>query len=439
MKKITFFLCLMAALFMSVNVVPSHAAEVDVLINKLVEKGILSRDEAQLLLKDMQKEGERQEITVKETAEKVAKETAEKTVKKEAASGKFASVPKWVNRIHFKGDFRLRYQYQNIYLSHDQGDADRGRGRYRWRLGAIADVTKDKKWQVGFGLSSGDGDPRSTNQTFTNSFQKFGVKINYAYAQYKPVKWLTAIAGQMKNPIYRVQDLMWDTDITPQGVAVPVKYWWNKDAYFFVTPALFVLQEFKSNDYDDPWMFVLQGGVGANIGSMWAKGGISWYNNSKIKGNILEWSSDSNTRNADGEYIYNYSSIALDAEYGFKFDAYIQHLAFFGQFVSSDADSDKTGWLGGFRFGQKVKEFADWELRYSYRYLEKDAVLDVLPDSDFYGGKTNAKGHEVRLNFGLAKHVVFSIDYYNTRKIDYDPGKTDEPEDLLQVDFNFKF
>jgi len=439
MKTITFFLCLMAALFLSVNVVPSHAGEVDVLINKLVEKGILNQQEAELLLKDMQKEGARQDITVKETAEKVAKETAEKTVKKEAASGKWASVPKWVNRIHFKGDFRLRYQYQNKYLSHDQGDADRGRGRYRWRLGAVADVTKDKKWQVGFGLSSGSGDPRSTNQTFTNSFEKFGVKINYAYAQYKPVKWLKAIGGQMKNPLYRAKDLMWDSDITPQGVAVPVKYWWSEDAYFFVTPALFVLNEFKSNDMDDPWMFVLQGGAGANIGSMWAKGGISWYNNSKIKGNILEWSSDSNTRNADGEYIYNYSSIALDGEYGFKFDSYIQLLRLFGQFVSSDADSDSKGWLVGFNFGRKVKKFADWQFKYNYRYLEKDAVLDVLPDSDFYGGKTNAKGHEVVLNFGLAKHVLFSIDYYNTRKIDYAEGKTDQPEDVLQVDFNFKF
>jgi hypothetical protein len=200
-----------------------------------------------------------------------------------------------------------------------------------------------------------------------------------------------------------------------------------------------VLDEYKSNDYDDPWMFVLQGGVGANIGTMWAKGGLSWYANQKIKGNILEWSSHSNTRNADGEYIYNYSSFALDAEYGFKFDAYIQHLAFFGQFVSSDADSDYNGWLAGFRFGQKVKEFGDWELRYSYRYLEKDAVLDVLPDSDFYGGRTNAEGSEVRLNFGLAKHVVFSLDYYNTRTIDPAQGKTDEPENLLQVDFNFKF
>ncbi len=439
MKKITFFLCLVAALFMSVNVVPSHAGEVDVLINKLVEKGILTRQEAELLLKDMQKEGQRQETAVKETAEKVAKETAEKTVKKEAASGKWASVPKWVNRIHFKGDFRLRYQYQNKYLKFDQGDQDRGRGRYRWRLGAIADVTKDKKWRVGFGLSSGTGDPRSTNQTFTNSFEKFGVRIDYAYAQYKPFEWLTAIGGQMKNPLYRVQDLMWDTDITPQGVAVPVKYWWSDDAYFFVTPALFVLNEFKSQDMDDPWMFVLQGGAGANIGSMWAKGGISWYQNSKIKGNILKWSSESNTRNADGEYIYNYNSIALDVIYGFKFDSYIKHLAFFGQYVRSTADDKNNAWLAGFRFGRSVKKFADWELRYSYRYLQRDSILDILPDSDAYGGKTNAKGHEVRLNFGLAKKVVFSIDYYNMRKIDYAPGKDDDPEDVLQVDFNFKF
>lgn len=425
MKKFTPIVFLMSALLFNFGVVASHASEVDVLINKLVEKGLLNQTEASQLIKEMQKEGARQE-------------TAEKTVKNEAANNKWASVPEWVNRIHFKGDFRLRYQYED--KEHSDGtETSRDRGRYRWRFGAVADVTKDKKWQVGFGLSSGTGDPRSTNQTFSNSFEKFGVKINYAYAQYKPFDWLTAIGGQMKNPIYRVQDLMWDTDITPQGVAVPLKYWWNKDGYVFFTPALFVLQEFKSNDYDDPWMLVFQGGAGGNFSNMWAKGGVSWYNNQKIKGNILEWSSGSNTRNADGEYIYNYSSIALDAEYGFKFDAYIQHLAFFGQFVSSDADNDNTGWLGGVRFGQKVKKFADWELRYSYRYLEKDAVLDVLPDSDFYGGKTNAKGHEVRLNFGLAKHVVFSIDYYNTRKIDYDPGKTDEHENLLQCDFNFKF
>ena len=438
MKKIALILCMMCALIFNMDMASSHASEVDVLINKLVEKGILSQQEAGQLLNEMQKEGARQETTVKETAEKVAKETAQKTVKNESKS--WAKLPKWVNRIHFKGDFRLRYQYQDK-KSSDGTQTDRNRGRYRWRLGAVADVTEDKKWQVGFRLSSGEGDPRSTNQTFASSFEKPGVRIDQAYAKYQPFKWLTAVAGQMKNPLYCVQDLMWDTDITPQGVAVPIKYWWDKNGYFFLNPALFVLDEFKAKD-EDPIMFVLQPGVGMNINkSMWFKGAFSWYYNKDIKGNNLKWSSESNSRDANGNYIYNYSSIGLDGEFGFLFDGPIrmQHFAVFGQFVKSDADNDNTAWLGGLRFGCPVKKLLDWEVRYSYRRLEKDSVLDILPDSDFYSGKTNSKGHEVRFNFGLAKGVVFALDYYRTEKIEYAPGKTAEPENLLQVDFNFKF
>ena len=57
MKKTTLFLCLMAALFFNVSTAPSYAAEVDVLINKLVEKGILSQQEAELLLKEIGETG----------------------------------------------------------------------------------------------------------------------------------------------------------------------------------------------------------------------------------------------------------------------------------------------------------------------------------------------------------------------------------------------
>jgi len=438
MKNTALIVCLLGVFFFSLGMPASHASEVDVLINKLVEKGILNQQEAGQLLNEMQKEGARQQTTVKETAEEVAKETAEKTVKQESKT--WAKLPDWINRIHFNGDFRLRYQYQNIEKSNGV-DQDRNRGRYRWRFGAVGDVTEDKKWQVGFGLSSGDGDPRSTNQTFASSFEKPEVRINLAYAKYEPFNWLTAVAGQMKNPLYNVQDLIWDTDITPQGVAVPMKYSWKKDGYFFITPALFVLDEFKSTG-DDAYMFVLQPGVGMNINeSMWFKAAFSWYYNNDIKGNNLKWSSGSNSRDNKGNYIYEYSSIALDGEFGFLFDGPIRmkHFALFGQFVKSDADNDNIGWLGGFRFGCPVKNLLDWEIRYSYRRLEKDSVLDILPDSDFYGGKTNSQGHEVRLNVGLAKNVVFSVDYYRTEMIDYAVGKTSEPEDLVQVDVNFKF
>ncbi len=438
MKKITLVACLMVVLLFNFGMPSSHAAEVDVLINKLVEKGLLNQKEAEQLMKEMQKEGARQETTVKETAEKVAKETAEKTVKKEAASGKFAGVPKWVNRIHFKGDFRLRYQYQDLEKS-DGVETNRNRGRYRWRFGAIADVTQDKQWQVGFGLCSGSGDPRSTNQTFTNSFETPDARIDYAYGQYQPFEQWKIIGGQMKNPIYKTKDLVWDSDIRPQGGTAPFTYKVNDMFGFFVTPALFVLSEFKSEE-ETATMFVLQPGITLNpTDGISIKLAGSWYYNNEVKGNQFEYSSGSNSTNVDGDLLYNYSSIGFDGEVGFKFSGYFQKLAVFGEYINSDADSNDTGWLAGVKFGRSVKKFGDWEFKYNYRYLERDAVLDFLPDSDFYDGKTNAKGHEVELKFGLAKHVWLDLDYYYAKKIDFDPGKTDEPSNLFQFDVNFKF
>ena len=41
MKKITLIVCLMGTLLFTFGIVPSNASKVDVLINKLVEKGLL--------------------------------------------------------------------------------------------------------------------------------------------------------------------------------------------------------------------------------------------------------------------------------------------------------------------------------------------------------------------------------------------------------------
>lgn len=438
MKKITLIVCLMAALLFNFGIVPSQASEVDVLINKLVEKGLLSQEEAGQLLNEMQKEGARQETMVRETAEKVANETAKKAVKKESET--WAKIPKWVEKIQIKGDFRLRYQYQDKDLN-DGTTFKRNRGRYRYRLYVKYPILDNLN--VGFSLASGTGDPRSTNQTFTNSFEVPRINLYTAYVQYKPIEQVKIIGGQFKNPVYFAskQDLTWDTDVRPQGIAAPIKgYFIPKKGYWFVTPAWYILNEFKAKE-ETASMGILQAGIGWDVTDhFWFKFAPGYFHNWNVKGNDFDWSSNSNTRNADGDLIYEYNSFTLDGEFGWqKLPGYIKLVNLFGQFISSDADSDNIGWLAGIRFGRQLKKLWDWQFRYSYRQLEKDAWLDFLPDSDFYGGKTNAEGHEVRFNLALNKHVVFAIDYYNTRKIDYAPGETSEPENLLQVDMNFKF
>ena len=69
------------------------------------------------------------------------------------------------------------------------------------------------------------------------------------------------------------------------------------------------------------------------------------------------------------------------------------------------------------------------------RRIEKDAWLDIFPDSDFYRGTTNALGHEGIFTFGLTKNVNLSLDYYNTRRV----RGTENTEHLFQADLNLRF
>ncbi|MBL7203090.1 MAG: putative porin [Desulfobacteraceae bacterium] len=416
---------------------PVLAGEVDVLIEKLVEKGILSEPEAKQLLEEIQKERVKQKDTVKEVATEAAKETAKKTAKEETKTA-WSKIPKWVQRIKFKGDFRLRYQGEDKKL--DNGSTyHRSRGRYRFRIGASAKVTDHFK--VGFGLKTGGGNPRSANVTFTNGFESPEIRMDYAYVQYTPIKQLSLIGGQFKNPIWEPKrDLIWDGDIRPQGVAAVFKHWINPKFNVFTNSAFLILNDYKG-DVKIPNMFVLQPGIGFKPSdNSWLKVAGTWYLNNNVEGNQFKYSSHTNTTNADGNLIYNYTSLAAAAEVGIDhLPGPIPVVVVFGEVIKSDADNNNVGWIAGLRFGHYVKKFGDWQLRYNYRNLERDAWLDFLPDSDFYGGKTNAKGHNARLDFGLAKNVLFGLEYYYSEKIDYSPGATSEPENLLQVDLYLKF
>ena len=63
------------------------------------------------------------------------------------------------NRVHFKGDLRLRYE------SIERDDADNTyRNRYRLRLGVKIDLLDNLHFDVG--MRSGFGNPTSGNQTF---------------------------------------------------------------------------------------------------------------------------------------------------------------------------------------------------------------------------------------------------------------------------------
>jgi len=99
------------------------------------------------------------------------------------------------------------------------------------------------------------------------------------------------------------------------------------------------------------------------------------------------------------------------------------------------ADSLNTGWLLGVRVG-KAKKPGSWEFRYNYREIEKDAVFGTFADSDFRGGGTDAKGHEVGGALQLADNTAFKATYF-INKIGLDAAESDF--NRLQIDLQLKF
>lgn len=396
----------------------SHANEIETLLNKLVEKGVLTGAEAQAVLVETREE-ERKKI----------------------AQVKHDILPEWIQKTKLTGDFRLREQYEKR-----DGDEERWRTRFRLRLGLETQVAD--KFKVGFGIASGSSDPRSTNQTIQDTFSHKGITIDLAYGQYNPTKWLTLVGGKFKNPLFSPADLIWDTDINPEGGAAQFNYNVCDSLGLFTNVGFFILDERNTEtkppakNRQDPLMYVVQPGFewkfrDADLKDLVKlKTSVAYYGFSQVKDNVMDSSSKTNTLINKG-LKYDYDAFVMDAQLGFTPpDFIVPYAGVVGQFVyNPDPKKGNKGWLIGGKFGaEKVKEKGQWQLGYNYRRLGKDAVFDCLPDSDFFGGATDVRGHEATFEYGICKNVSLALDYYDTRQL-----HGDKNEHLLQLDWNLKF
>ncbi len=435
MKKIC--LIVLAAIALSVFAIgPSWAGSVDKLIDKLVEKQILTRQEAKELVEQMQAEE--------------AKEAKEKKEVAAASTSTAFSMPDWVANTKVTGDVRVRHETSDTVGDTDSTNPkkaipDRNRERVRLRLGVQTKI--NEQWDIGFGLASGSSDPRSNDQTLEDTFSAKDIKLSYAYAQYTPAKWARIMAGKFKNPIWNTNDLIWDPDINPEGAALALKYEAVKNVELFANVCGFTLEEF-SGKANDPYMIAVQPGVNFKLpGSMYLKAAGTYYNFNYVDGN--DWtknggwglgnSKKSNSQDAAGNWLYDYDSFVGDAEFGItKIPGPIPYASVYGQYVHAIGPRENNdGWLAGLKLGNKdIKDFGDWQVSYNYRRLEKDAWADFLADSNAYNGNTNIKGHKIYTSFGIYKNVSLGLNYFNFEHIQ---RTYDDTQTVLQADLNVKF
>ncbi|MFH0754482.1 MAG: putative porin [Candidatus Omnitrophota bacterium] len=415
-------LVMVAAL--SLAIPSARAGEVDLLIQKLVDKGVLSP-------------GEGQEILV-ETKEEI---------KKQNVRGTNESIPSWVQTVKLKGDMRLRHE-----LDQNKGLHNDNRTRIRMRLGVEA--KPNDQMTVGIGLATGKlSDPRSTNVTLgQNSGSKNtpnswkDITLDYAYAQYKPVNGLTLTGGKIKNPVWQPNDLLWDGDINPDGIAAQISYGLLSNVDVFMNNMLMILTEDRLAKDAEPYMVAIQPGIKWGItDNVNLKLAAAYYNFSGVQERSSFVGQSTNSLDASSKYMYNYNSINPSIELGVKepLGGLVPYFGMFGDYVQNlslpSGVSGRSGYDYGIKFGaEKVKGSGQWQAKLSYDTLGKDAFLDIFPDSDRYSGKTNMNSYEASLEYGIGKNTSLGLDYYWSESRTKTNGTT-SPAQVLQFDWNLKF
>ncbi|HOM76866.1 MAG TPA: putative porin [Anaerohalosphaeraceae bacterium] len=407
--------------------------------------GIAAADEVSELRKQMEQQYEQmQQMQNKLNELEAAQKQQSMTVAKLEETGG-TSLPetlKWLEKIKLYGDFRYRYE-----MVDEDGSDNRNRNRIRARLGLTAKINDEI--DTGFRLATSElwgddedsGDPVSTNQTLDDAFSKKSIWLDLAYFNWHPagIQGFNVIGGKMENPFYRVggNQLIFDSDLTPEGIAFQYTHGWTEQTSWFVNGGGFYVDEVKSGA--DTSLWGVQGGIKHTFqDKSYLVGGGSLYCFGNIQGHgafVTVNGSDKFFGNSKsgGLYINDYDLTELFGEYGFKLAD--TPTAVFANYVKNTvaAGSENAGWLIGTKYG-KCKDPGSWELSYDYRDLKADAVVGAFSDSDFIGGGTDGKGHRFSAVYQLAKNTQAGLTYFLNEK-----GHDDHDYNRLQLDLMFKF
>lgn len=416
-----------AALLVSVPVSARADSEVDILLKKLVEKGVLTGEEA----------GEiRGEIA--ET-----KDVRNKQVAKEILPDNWA----------WKGDIRLRNEYR------DQSGESRenfNRQRIRVRLGGEGKVNGEEL-KAGFRIATGEAtNPRSTNQTLDDTFSKKSVFLDLAYLAYAPelpVGRAAITGGLFESPFWAPSpsQIVFDSDLSFAGGALKYAYDFGAPATasLFTTLGAFpvdsdgiggrtvTMYSAQTGMVLTPWIGELESPEHQKNFKL--TGALAYHDLSNVvDGGALVVNTPTTAGASNSAFAEDFDLLNANVEVGTVIGGY--PMSAYYDFVNNfAAPGDKHGFNTGIKVGKAKNPWSlkdGWEAGVFFQRLEMDAAFDGFTDSDFNGGGTNNEGFAYWLTLAVLKNTTFGMKVLDAQTIQ-DPPKVDTM--TVQWDLATKF
>jgi polyhydroxyalkanoate synthesis regulator phasin len=502
------------------------------LLQGLVQRGILTQEDAQKMVADAQSRAQT-EVAAQRAQEKaeegavrvtyvpetvkdeiqaaVAKDVAPVVVDdvvaraKDEGWGVPGALPQWVRnldintllRVRGEGDYFDDQNAQNTYLNFNAinkaggiGKAgpdallntteDRARLRARLRVDIKADVAPHVTAR--FGVSTGNfSDPVSMNETLGNYDQKLNFGVHNASIEWKTwnerqTRSFDLYAGRFDNPFLH-SNLIWDEDLAFEGLAGTIGFdvFRRRDVSFdrgvWLTLGAFPVDEVELTQ-SDKWLYAGQIGLALPIADSSAF---------RLAGAYYQFRNMTGLRNAPDSKLNDYTAplllskgntlfdirndldpstnlFALAADYAlanvtaqFDFGAfgknrvqltldYVENRGFDAAEVEARIGQPVTARTRGrqaeLSIGrERVREAHEWRAFATYRYVQRDAMLDAFTDSDFALGGTDSQGYIIGFELGLARNTWLTTRWYSSNEIDGPPLGID----VFMLDWNTRF
>ncbi|ARB27910.1 putative porin [Pseudomonas tolaasii] len=418
---------------------PASAAVDAKLLDMLKANGQITAaqyTELQAELAKDQKEKQIAQQAQQETNEQIAA-TAKKTTELSSFDQKLA----WAAKTQFKGDVRFRQETVKIQGESNNGGRDKDRQRIRARLGAYTEINSQVDTGIRIATGSSD-DARSTNQDQDNYFDKKSIWLDLGYIDYHPdqIKNLHVIGGKMLQPWVNMGDVIWDSDINPEGLALTYKYPLGSSAELFGSIGNYNL---KDNVDGDGVQF--RHDLRLTSGQLGTRFSVTDNLKMTLGGSVYAYQNDKDSRCTTTTTPCALAVNGNSADNQFRlYEGFAQAdigglavpLAFYGQYVkNNDAVTDQdTAWL----VGAKSKVFG-FNLDYNYRDIQRNAVVGAFTDSDFANGTTGSRGHKMKVSYDIDKNFALGATYFLT-KADYaSRTQRDANTNTLQLDAEAKF
>jgi hypothetical protein len=425
MKQVSRFLSLFLAAALCLGVSPAFASEMDILLDKLVEKEVLTSQEAREIRGEVKAEVRKQAQARKQEVKEEVRQQVAQAAPASSAGGK--ELPAWIRNSQFFGDIRVRYegQFKNYTV-------DRNRERVRLRLGFKTKPVE--RLEVGVRLASG------------GTFVRKPFDIDQAYAKWTPKDYVALTAGKMANPFQKT-DIIWDGDVTPEGATLQVTLPRDTDWPImpFLTVGAFRVDEL-SGDNGDPGLLAVQWGAKTAVPGTedwsWTPS-VAFYDFTGISSKTatsITAAPGGNTLLFNGAFRDDYDVLNFISKLKIPSLPVLEKpITLVSDYtVNTAANDDGVAWQTGFELGKVTEKFGSWKALYYFKRLESDATFGALVDGDFGAGGTGHVGHRMGVRMGLKKGWDVGVTYFRVDDIEPTAG-VERRNNTLQIESIVKF